>query len=355
MSKPKVLLAGVGAIGATVAAWLVGEGIDVTIMDVGETADALRRTGITVFEIGSPESTRKTVKARVVARPGECPDVDIVLLAVKNYNLFDVAQLVLEDLGNGKIIVSLANGRENQEILPRFFPRVIYCVVGYNARRDDAGVVGYQKKGPLLIGTPDNSLKDELHFVQQILGRGCSTEIVDRLQDAVHTKIVMNLTNALDALVGHGYQTLSSFPVYQHLLSQTLWEGVRVVKAAGYHEHKIAGMPPFAVIRASALLPGWLTRPVVRRRLRAMVMSSMTQDVMLRGAFNTELESITGYLVKLASQVGVPAPYNETIYELGQKHFHPGFTPLRCEDVLRAVQETKAKRDSIQMNAGTRA
>ena len=355
MSKAQVLLVGVGAIGATVAAWLAGEGIDVIVMDVGETADAVRKTGITVYEIGSPESTRKTVRVPVVGRPGECPDVDLVLLAVKNYSLSDVAQRVFEDLGSGKIIVSLANGRENQEILPRFFSRVIYCVVGYNARRDDAVVVGYQKKGPLLIGTPDNSLQDELHLVQQTLGRGCATEIVDHLQDAVHSKIVMNLTNALDALVGHGYRPLSSYPVYQHLLSQTLWEGVRVVKAAGYREHKIAGMPSFAVIHAAALLPGWLMRPIFRRRLRSMVMSSMTQDVVLRGASNTELESITGYLVKLAARVGVPAPYNETIYELGRKHFHPGFAPLRCEDVLGAVEATKARKDRIQVIGGTRA
>lgn len=340
LSDAQVLIVGAGAIGATVAAWLAAEGVKVTVLDVGNIAAALRRSGITTYEIRNPGSTRRTVQVRVAQRAGDCADADIVVLAVKNYSLAEVAQQVRQELGDQPIVVSMANGRENQEILPKFFRRVIYCVVGYNARRDEPVVVGYQKKGPLLIGTPNNALGEELRQVREVLARGCPTQIVDRLQDAVHTKIVMNLTNALDALVGHGYRPLSNFRVYQQLLSQTLWEGVRVVRAAGFHEHRIAGIPSFAQLRLSALLPGWLTRPVFRSKLRAMVMASMTQDVVLRGAAHTELESITGYLVRLAANVGVAVPYNEAIYRLGKANFHPGFEPLRCEDVLAAVFAT---------------
>jgi ketopantoate reductase len=219
---------------------------------------------------------------------------------------------------------------------------VIYGVVAYNARRDQPMVVGYQHKGPLLIGTPDNKLGDELHLVQSILARGCPTDVTDRLQDAVHTKIVINLTNALDALIGRGTRPLSNLAIYQKLLAQTLWEGVRVIRASGYHEHRIAGMPPFALLRLLASLPGWLTRPLFKRRIRAMRVSSMTQDVVLRGARDTELESITGYIVRLAAAHNVPAPYNRAIYRLGRERFHPGFVPQDCEDVLAAVEREQA-------------
>ena len=62
-----------------------------------------------------------------------------------------------------------------------------------------------------------------------------------------------------------------------------------------------------------------------------MNMSSMTQDVALRGAHDTELESITGYIVELAAKHGVPAPYNRTIYRLGRERFPPRLraAPLR--------------------------
>ena len=333
----RLLFVGAGAIGACVAAWVAAANENVTVLEVGEIADALRESGITTYEIGNPARTRRTIKVRAVERPRDCSDADIVVLAVKNYSLAEVARQVREELGDRPIVVSMANGCENQKILPKFFSRVIYCVVCFNARRDEPVVVGYQRKGPLLIGTPDNALGAEMRQVQEVLAQGCPTEITERLQDAVHTKMVVNLTNALDALVGRGLCPLSSFPAYQHLLSKTLWEGVQVVRAAGYREHRIEGMPSFAQIRLSALLPGWLTRPAFRRKLRAMFISSMTQDVALRGAVNTELESITGYLVRLAADVGVRVPCNEAIYRLGKENFHPGFEPLSCEEVLAAA------------------
>jgi 2-dehydropantoate 2-reductase len=339
VSTTKVLFIGAGAVGATVAAWLAERGGAVAVMGRGATQAALRATGITIYQFAAPEATRHAVQVQVVDRPEEAGDADIVVLAVKNYSLEATARQVRDALGDRPIIVSMANGIDNQRILPRFFSRVIYCVVGYNARQDAPAVIGYQRKGPLLIGTLDPSHDADLRLVHAALAPACPTQIVEELQDAVHTKIVINLTNALDALVGRGAEPLSNFAAYQKLLSQTLREGVRVVRAAGFREHRIPGIPSFAFLTLAAALPGWLLRPVFKRRLQAMAMSSMTQDVMLRGAHDTEIESITGYIVRLAAEHGVAAPYNRTIYRLGRERFHPGFAPMRCEDVLAAVGE----------------
>jgi 2-dehydropantoate 2-reductase len=339
MSARNVLFVGAGAIGASVAAWLEESGGAAAVMGRGATQAALRATGITIYEFAAPETSRRTVRVRVVDRPEEAGDADIVVLAVKNYSLEAVARQLRDALGDRPIIVSMANGLDNQRILPQLFSRVIYCVVGYNARQDAPAVIGYQRRGPLMIGALDPSRDADLRRVHAVLAPACPTHVVDRLQDAVHTKIVINLTNALDALVGRGARPLSNFAAYQELLAQTLHEGVRVVRAAGYREYRIPGIPSFAFLTLAARLPGWLLRPIFKRRLQAMAMSSMTQDVMLRGAHATELESITGYIVRLAAEHGVPAPYNRTIYRLGRERFHPGFTPMRCEDVLAAVSE----------------
>ena len=255
MSEAKILFIGPGAIGASVAAWVAETYRSVFIMGHGETQAALRQNGITTYAFEQPNETRRTVRVAAVDRPADVGDADIVVLAVKNYSLEAVARQVREELGDRPIVVSMANGIDNQRILPKFFSKAIYGVVGYNARRDEPVVVGYQRKGPLLIGTPDNTLGDELRLVQSILVRGCPTEVTDRLQDAVHTKIVINLTNALDALIGRGARPLSNLAVYQQLLSQTLSEGVQIIRAAGYREHRIAGIPPFALLHLVASCP----------------------------------------------------------------------------------------------------
>jgi 2-dehydropantoate 2-reductase len=342
VSDPKILFIGPGAIGASLAAWVAETYPAVFVMGHGASQAALRQDGITTYAYEEPETTRRTVRPAVVDRPGDVADVDIVVLAVKNYDLAAVARQVREALGDRPIIVSPANGIDNQRILPEFFSKVIYGVVGYNARRDEPVVVGYRHKGPLVIGTPDNSLQAELRLVQSILAHGCPTEITGRLQDAVHSKIVINLTNALDALIGRGGERpLSNLAAYQQLLTQTLWEGVQVVRAAGYREHRIAGMPPFRLLHLVAVLPGFLTRPLFEHRVGAMRMSSMTQDVVLRGAQDTEIESITGYIVRLAAEHGVAIPYNRAIYRLGREKFRPGFEPLAPEQVLAAVEEER--------------
>ncbi|MEN6476293.1 MAG: 2-dehydropantoate 2-reductase [Syntrophaceae bacterium] len=337
----KVLFIGAGAIGASVAAWVAPHHADLYIMDTGEVQQALKQEGITVYQSDNPETTRETVRIKTVQTLSELPDVDIIVLAIKNYSLPAMAEMIEKTLGDRPVIVSMANGTDNQSILSRYFSKVIYTVVSFNARRDEPVVVAYQKKGPLLIGTPDNSLREELRMVQAILGRGCETIIVDHLADAVHSKIVMNLTNALDTLVGQGYQPISNFAVYQKLLPNTLWEGVKIIKAAGFKECRMGGMPSFSLLHLGAIMPAWIARPVFKRKIKTMLMSSMTQDVLLRDSGASEIESLTGYIVRLAEKHKVPAPYNATIFRLAKEKFGPGFKPMRCEDVMAAVEQAK--------------
>ncbi len=335
----KVLIVGAGAIGAAVAAWLAPHHPELYLLSTESTRSALNTKGITIYQTDRPVETRRVVEVRTIDRLEDLPDADIVVISVKNYSLPAAAAAVKERLGDRPLIVSLANGAVNQEILPRYFSRIVYGVVSFNARRDEPGVVGYQKRGPLLIGTPDNGLRDELKMVRAILGKACPTSIVDHLQDAVHSKIVMNLTNALDTLVGHGYRPLSNFDISQKLLTRTLREGIEIITAAGFQECTLGGMPSFFLIRLGAVLPLWLARPMFKRKLKSMVISSMTQDILVRGSSLSEIDSLTGHILRLAEKHHVPAPYNQTIYRLAKERFQPGFNPMRCEEVAAEVQK----------------
>lgn len=344
-SEKKILFLGAGAIGASVAAWIAPHYNEIYIIDQGEVQKKLKTEGITVYQTGQPEKTRKTVHIKTINKLTDLPDVDIVVLAVKNYSLKKIAEKVKAAYGNKPVIVSMANGMENQSILPDYFSKVIYCVVSYNARRDKPVVVGYQKKGPLLIGTPDGYRRAGLEEVKDIFNLGCETIIMDRFYDAVHTKIVMNLTNALDTLVGQGYRPVSDFGIYQKLLGNTLKEGINIIKAAGYRECKMGGMPSFLLINLNTILPAFITRPIFKHKLKSMVMSSMTQDILLRDSGDSEIESLTGYIVSLADRFDVKAPYNKTIYRLASEKFKKGFTPMSCEDVLAEVKKTELSMD----------
>jgi 2-dehydropantoate 2-reductase len=338
-SDLKMAFFGTGAIGASVGGWVKPFHKETYFLDQGKILDALKTSGISHYQGDKKDETMTTIPVKVLENTFDLKSMDVIVIA-KNYSLEAIAKLIKANAREDVIIVSMANGIDNQQILPKYFSRIIYCIVSYNAWMDKPVIVGYQKKGPLVLGTPDNGLRTEMNAIAGIFNQGVETVITEHLQDAVHSKIIVNLTNSLTTLVGHGFKEISDFDTFQRLLSNTLYEGVRIVKAAGYKECKLGGMPPWFLLTASALLPRPLTRPLFKKNVAKMVMSSMSQDIIQRGGTSSELDSLTGYILKLARQNKIHAPYNETIYELGKERFNkPGFIPMDVKDVWAEVQK----------------
>jgi 2-dehydropantoate 2-reductase len=336
----KMAFFGTGAIGASVGGWVAPFHKETYFLDQGKILDALKSGGISHYQGDKKDETMTTIPVKVLENISDLKSMDVIVIAVKNYSLEAIAKLIKANAREDVIIVSMANGIDNQQILPKYFSRIIYCIVSYNAWMDQPVTVGYQKKGPLVLGTPDNGLRTEMNAIAGIFNQGVETVITEHLQDAVHSKIIVNLTNSLTTLVGHGFKEISDFDIFQRLLSNTLYEGVRIVKAAGYKECKLGGMPPWFLLTASALLPRPLTRPLFKKNVAKMVMSSMSQDIIQRGGTSSELDSLTGYILKLARQNKIHAPYNETIYELGKDRFNkPGFIPMDVKEVSAEVQK----------------
>lgn len=328
-----VVVFGAGPVGSTVGGWLAPHHPKLHFLDRGPVANALRTRGITLYQQGQRERA-ETVRVRAIDHLHEAPRPDVILLAVKNYSLESVAKHIRDSVGDEPIVVGLQNGVENQAILPKYFRRVIYGIVSYNAWLDEPGVVGYQKRGPLVMGTILNLLKPELALVADLLGQGVETVITSRLQDAAHSKMIINLTNSFTTLVGHGFRDISDPRLFQKLLSNLTYEGVRIAKAAGYRECQVGGMPSWALMTAAARLPPFVTRGAFQKNVKKMVISSMAQDILQRGGSDSELESLNGYFLRLADAHGLHVPYNRAVYELCKDSFtRPGFQPLDVRDV----------------------
>jgi len=183
-----------------------------------------------------------------------------------------------------------------------------------------------------------------MRTLAEIWGRGVETLITDHLQDSVHCKMVINLTNSLTTLVGHQVREISDRSLFQKLLTNLTYEGVRILKAAGYHESKLGGMPSWLILQVGALLPRAISRPLFEKNIKKMVLSSMAQDILQRRGTESELETINGYLLNLAEVFDVPVPYNRAIYELCKREFaKPDFQPLDVRDVWAEVGKRLAE------------
>lgn len=334
----EMVIFGAGPVGGSVGGWIATKHDNVYFLDQGPVAAGMKAKGITLYEAGKREAQQQ-VRVKVIDDLAECPNADIIVLCVKNYSLDAVARRVRDTVAGEPIVVGLQNGVENQKILPQYFSRVVYGVIGYNAWMDEPGLIGYQKRGPIVLGTPDNGLQSELATVAELFSLGVETHITEHLSDAAHSKLIINLTNSVTTIVGHGIRPISSYALLQRILSNVLYEGVQVAKAAGYRECKIGGMPSWLMLRASAQLPQCLTRPLFKKNLAKMVMSSMAQDVIQRKGSLSELDTINGYFVSLAKETGIPAPFNTAIYELCRQEFAKSdFEPLDVKTVWKAIK-----------------
>jgi 2-dehydropantoate 2-reductase len=334
----KIVFLGAGVVGGSVGAWVAQNYNHAYFLDQGEVAKALKAKGITTY-LGAKPGEKTNVQVNMINKLEEAADADVVVIGVKNYSLEAVAKMVRKKMGDRPIIVAMQNGLDNQRILPKYFSKVIYCVVSYNAWIDESGHIGYQKKGPLHFGTLQNELMTEMEDITAIFNLGVETHITHQIADAAHCKLVINLTNSLTTLIGMGFRPISDSALFQKLLTNLTWEGVQIIKAAGFKEVSLGGMPPWALLWSGAKLPRTMTKRMFERNVKKMVISSMAQDLIQRGGKDSELESINGYILGLAEKHNAPAPYNKAVYELAKREFaKPKFETLDVAEVWEYVK-----------------
>ena len=334
----KVVIIGAGAIGGCLGGWLSEVYGDIYLLDQGEVAKNLKEKGLTLYKQGE-KNDKKKIPVKLIDKLSDVNDIDIIAIAVKNYSLEAVAKTIKKQVKGDPIILALQNGIANQTILPKHFKRVIFSIIEFNAWFDEPCVIGYQNKGPFVLGTLGNDLQDELKTVSELMGKAVDTITTDRIRDAAYCKMVINLTNSYTTLVGFKYREISSMPLFKKVLSNSMYEGVKIIKAAGVNEFKVGNMPSWGKIKASATLPDFITSGIFKKNLDKMVLSSMAQDILQRKSGTSELDSLLGHFVELADKYKVNAPYNKAVYELCKVEFaKDNFKPLTEEQVWEAVK-----------------
>ncbi len=332
--KLSVVVVGAGAIGLTLTGWLFPYVESLHLLARGNSLFELRDSGVQLYHVGQGT---KTYPVKVIASLDDVDHPDIIVLTVKNYDIEAAAKMLRQQLGDEEpILVSLQNGVENQRLVPKYFSRAVFGVVCYNAWRESLGVVKFVKPGHVIIGALSADRIGDLQSITRVLSPGLRCDVTDRLQDAVHCKLAINLINGLMALVGFRKRSIESEKILVHMTTRLLAEGVEVLQAAGFREHYIGSMPSWRDIQAAVDMPESLENPLYDFIVNRVGPTSMTQDV-YSGKINTELESLNGYMLELARRVGVATPINQAIYEIAKERMRPGFTAIEESDLWEMI------------------
>ena len=294
----RVCVAGAGVIGSLFAAHLsrVAEVSALTRRE--EHARALRERGLRV-------TGRADFLARIEAAtsPLELPEPDLVIVACKGTDLESAAER-LEGHWPDSIVMTVQNGIGAGDVIARHGAwRLLTSVTFMSGTRHADTHVEYVLDTATWIGPARGTTPDDARRVAElIVSSGLQAEAFDDLRPAQWSKLIFNATvNTVAALTGlpHDahFAALAEPSDLGFLVRGLIDEGKAVAAAAGVPLREDPWeMNVLATKRGSAHYPSMLEDVEAHRR--------------------TEIDSITGALVREAHRLGVPVPLHETMERL---------------------------------------
>ena len=237
---------------------------------------------------------------RAATDPAELPEPDLAIVATKTTELEAVAAR-LEGHWPDTAVMTVQNGLGAEEAFPG--RRILSAVTFMSGTRHEDTHVEYILDTETWLGPyGETPLALAQEVAATIVASGLKARAFEDLRPAQWSKLIFNATvNAVAALTGLPHDPHFAAREHPgdlgHLVFELVEEGKRVAVAAGVELHEDPWeMNVLATQRGSRHYP------------------SMLEDVEARRP--TEIEHITGALVREAGRVGVPVPLHTTLYRL---------------------------------------
>ena len=294
----RVCIIGGGVIGSLFAGHLAQVAEVSMLTRRPEHAEALNARGLTV-------SGRSERQATITASkdPAEIPLFDLGILATKAPGLEDAAATLEGHFPNATMMTTL-NGLGAEEIVRRHgdWP-IISAVTFMSGTRHDDTHVEYILDAETWLGPYEDTPFERVEEAAALIERaGLKAEALPDLRPAQWSKLIFNATvNSVAALTGlpHDPHFAAEEQITDlgHLVHDLVVEGKAVAAAAGIELHDDPWeMNVHATRRGAAHYP------------------SMLEDVELHRP--TEIDLITGALVREAARHGVEVPLHTALYRL---------------------------------------
>jgi 2-dehydropantoate 2-reductase len=289
---------GAGVIGSLYAAHLARVADSAVLVRRPEHAAALRTGGLRV-------SGRSELVAQVVAAttPAELPEPELVIVATKATSL-EPAAVALEGWWPRATVMTVQNGLGAEDIVRRHGDwQLVSGVTFMSGTKHSDTHVEYILDTETWVGPWEDTPQERVREIASLLvAGGLRAEALPDLRPAQWSKLIFNATvNAVAALTGlpHDWHFAAENGVGDlgYLVHDLVNEGKRIAAAAGIELHDDPWeMNVLATERGSVHYP------------------SMLEDVEARRP--TEVELISGALVREAARHAVDAPLHTALYRL---------------------------------------
>jgi 2-dehydropantoate 2-reductase len=305
-SFQRIVIAGAGAIGSLYAAHLATQ-VEVWVLTRRpEHAKALTAKGIAV-------SGKSEVHGSVHATsdPGELPAFDAAIVATKA-NEVAAASAALRGRSEAAVVMTCQNGLGADEIMADAGPWPLLSAVTFmsGTKHDDCHVE-YELDAPTWLGPSavrPASPETAAQLAALLRQAGLRAEAFEDVRPALWSKLIFNATvNALSALTGlphdRHFRMEDHVTDLGHLARALVEEGRAVAGAAGVELHEDPWQMNLEAVQRGETQQGSYRH-----------LPSMLADV--RAGRRTEVDFITGALVRQGQARGVPVPLHLCLWRL---------------------------------------
>ncbi len=303
MSEHKhILIVGAGAIGGLYAAYLA-KVADVTVLDTNKAhVEAIRHHGLALT--GRTESVTRLTAFASAAEMGP-RRFDAAIILVKSRATEAAFHAIHPVLEGRPVLVTFQNGMGNEELLGRLTDLDVAHGVSFEAARyDGPGRVHHLVHGEDSWLGPARGKVESIAWLGELMTKsGIPTRVVADPRGAIWGKFIFNsVMNPIGAILMGVNAARYNVPEVRALIDDMAAECIRVAEAQGIRLE----FDPMYLVKKTRSGEAPLTKHA----------GSMAQDI--ETGRETELEAMTGYIVRKAKELGVPVPVTESIYRMAK-------------------------------------
>jgi 2-dehydropantoate 2-reductase len=288
------MIVGAGSVGGFFGAHLAKGNPNVSFLLRPRTLQAVREHGL----ILRSASGTLTIRPPAASDPRELVRPDLVILAVKAYDLDEALDQLEPVLTPRTVLLTLQNGVDTEDRIVARLQRD--CVVGGVAfiysKIVEPGVIEHYKRGAVAIGEMMGHRSERLGMIADLFGQaGISCRISDDIRRSKWEKMCWNCVfNPLTVLLDDRVAKALDHPEMMGVIRQIV-EEVSAVSAA-------LKVP---------LAPDMAEKTVEATQSIRDIHTSMYDD--WKAGRPSEIDWLNGYVVRKGRELGIPTPVNEAL------------------------------------------
>jgi 2-dehydropantoate 2-reductase len=293
----RVAVIGVGGVGGYFGGLLARAGHDVTFVARGPHLAAIQERGLRVESVND---VTFTVKGQALEDTSKAGEQELVLFTVKMYHNAGAIEAARPMLGPDTVVLTLQNGIDNGEQLAQALgpEHVMIGSVYLEGRIKEPGVVTQGGPGAGAFGEMQPGITERGQRLYEVFrDAGWRMELHENMVGMLWKKFAyLSGSAAICASSNSTYGEMRAIPETRDIIKRAVAEALAVGRARG------------APIMEDSL--EWAMNSL--DKFPAQGLASLAKD--FQEGRPVELEGLTGTVVRLGREAGVPTPINDTLH-----------------------------------------